>query len=338
MSEFDDFLQMQEVKKALDKALRQLEKQRIQQDDLWNAVFSGAYEASLTLELGKLPRPVQDKRKKDEEVAACLLSDWQLSKVTPTYSTEVCELRIQKYAEKVKLLTNIQRADHPVKTCRVWLVGDIIEGELIFPGQSHLIDASLFRQVCVDGPRILGNLLIDLSTQFDTVYVSTVIGNHGSLGGRARRDYHPESNADAMLYEVTRMLTEPVKGIVWTGPNWYDNERKWYYVDKVFDHGVLMFHGDQVKGGFGGYPWYGFGKKLQGWATGAIKEPFKYAVGGHFHTPVRMYLNGLTYWGNGSTESDNTYAAEQLAAAGEPTQWLLYFADGGVSAEYLVRL
>jgi hypothetical protein len=43
---------------------------------------------------------------------------------------------------------------------------------------------------------------------------------------------------------------------------------------------------------------------------------------------------------NGSTESDNTYAQEQLASSGRPSQWL-YFVEptrGRVTAEYCVYL
>jgi hypothetical protein len=163
-----------------------------------------------------------------------------------------------------------------------------------------------------------------------------VIGNHGALGGRSRREYHPETNADAMLYEVTRMLLADEPRVTW-GPNMTPGERRWFALDDIGGHRVFMFHGDQVRGGFAGYPWYGFGKKLQGWRM-TVGE-FDYALSGHYHTPVRLYLNGITLWGNGSTESDNTYALENLAAAGEPCQWLLFaHPERGITAEYLVSL
>ena len=80
----------------------------------------------------------------------------------------------------------------------VLALGDIVEGELIFPGQSHLIDSSLYRQVTVDGPRIMHTFFSILLENFKEVEVYWVIGNHGALGGRSRRDYNPETNADRM--------------------------------------------------------------------------------------------------------------------------------------------
>src|SRR5262245_9286373 len=87
-----------------------------------------------------------------------MLSDWHLAKRTASYNSDVCEQRIEAYADKVLRLTALQRSDHPVKHLRAYLLGDLLEDELIFPGQAHLIDASLYRQVMVDGPRILSKL------------------------------------------------------------------------------------------------------------------------------------------------------------------------------------
>lgn len=325
-----------ELQAAHRRTLRDLEKEKNKKAELVAAVYQAARDGIAGLDFPTVAPPARDKRTRTAETAVAVLSDWQLAKVTPTYSSAVCEERIRRYADKVEKLVSIQRADHPVRDLRVYLLGDLVEGELIFPGQAHLIDASLYRQVLVDGPRILGDFLRRMAGVFERVHVVGVIGNHGALGGRARKDYHPESNADTMMYEATRLALGAQSNITWA-PNMTPGERHWYAIDKVGNKRFFLFHGDQVKGGFAGFPWYGFGKKLQGWYM--INETYDYALSGHFHTPVRMYQNGITLWGNGSTESDNTYAAEGLAAAGEPCQWLLFsHPEQGVSAEYLVRL
>ena len=52
-----------------------------------------------------------------------------------------------------------------------------------------------------------------------------------------------------------------------------------------------------------------------------------------------MTVNTITHWGAGSTESGNTYAQEFLASGSQqPSQWLLFQGERGVTAEYLVRL
>lgn len=63
---------------------------------------------------------------------------------------------------------------------------------------------------------------------FNEVDVHWVIGNHGSLGGRARKDYHPDSNADRMLGKIMSMIYKDEKRMTWTIPDstgdnhWFD--------------------------------------------------------------------------------------------------------------------
>src|SRR5258706_9107230 len=97
------------------------------------------------------------KVKGTDEYAIIHFTDWQLAKLTATYSTDVARERVARYVDKAILLTNIQRADHPVTRAKVFLTGDLVEGEMIFPGQAHRIDASLYRQVMGDGPEIPGD-------------------------------------------------------------------------------------------------------------------------------------------------------------------------------------
>jgi hypothetical protein len=336
----EEFALESQLKETNRRLLVKLSEAKAKEEELVAAVYQASRDAASALSFPAVQAPSHDRRR-GTETALVVCSDWQLAKITHgrnPYNTQVCEERIEKYGDRVISLTRIQRSDHPVKEARVYLLGDLVEGELIFPGQAHLIDASLFRQVMLDGPRILGNLLRRLLSEFEHIHVVGVIGNHGSLGGRARRDYHPESNADAMMYEHTRMLLRDEKRLSWA-ENFSPGERHWYEVDYVGKYGFLLFHGDQVKGGFAGFPWYGFGKKLLGWHAGAVPEQFHYALSGHFHTPVRGRYGPLTHWGSGSTESSNTYAAENLAAMGDPSQWLLFaHPDKGVTAEYEVKL
>lgn len=325
-----------ELAEANVRLLRQLDKANASKAELVDAVYRAALDASRSLVIPPVAKPPSDRRRGKAEVAVAMLSDWQLGKKTPTYDSETCERRIARYADKVIALSQIQRADHPVREVRVWLLGDLVEGELIFPGQSHRIDASLYRQVTVDGPRILGSFLRRLLGSFDLVHVTAVIGNHGAIGGPFRREMHPETNADTMLYRiVSQIVTDP--RLTWEIAD-PAGERGWYAIDAIGNYRCLLFHGDQVRGGFAGFPWYGFGKKVQGWHQSI--GPFNDVAAGHWHQPVSFPLNQVMVRVNGSTESDNTYALENLASAGRPCQWL-YFVEperGRVTAEYRVWL
>jgi hypothetical protein len=269
-----------------------------------------------------------------------LLSDIQLAKRTPDYDSKIAEKRVIEYANRIVKLTKIQRQSHNVNKCVVLALGDIVEGELIFPGQSHLIDSSLYRQVTVDGPRILYAFFTTLLQEFDEVECYWVIGNHGALGGRSRRDYNPETNADRMLGKILDTMFANEKRIKFHIPEGVDQH--WY---TVADLGVkakfFCFHGDNIRGSMG-LPFYGYNKKILGWkalASQGLMENFTHAVCGHYHTPTSLYINDVRVWVNGSTESYNSYAQEQLASMGRPSQFCLFVKPSkGVTAEYLVNL
>lgn len=321
-----------EVKVAYTRLLQEYNKLKNKSDDLVSAVYQAVRDDIASTKTKPIPKPKIDKRKGTEEVAVAILSDWQLSKVTPDYNSNVCEERIYRYAEKIINLTNIQRKDHPVREVRIWALGDIIEGELIFPGQSFLVDGGLYRQITVDGPRIMKNFINMMLENFEKVTFVGVIGNHGAIGGRARRDHDPETNGDRMLYRITQLMFEKEPRVKFVIPDGR-GERHWYAVDKVGKYKALLCHGDQ----FGSLSsFYQFQKKAYGWKIGAIEEDFDDIYIGHFHTPTKMTFNTVQLRIAGSPESVNTYAAETLAAAGRPSQTLVFVhpEKGIVTAEY----
>ena len=167
-----------------------------------------------------------------------------------------------------------------------------------------------------------------------------MIGNHGALGGRSRRDYNPETNADRMLGKILSTMFANEKRIKFHIPEGVDNH--WYAVADLGEKAkFLCFHGDNIRGSMG-LPFYGYNKKILGWkalASQELMEDFTHAVCGHYHTPTALYINDVRVWVNGSTESYNSYAQEQLASMGRPSQYCLFVKpDKGVTAEYLVNL
>jgi hypothetical protein len=331
-----------ELRQTIDRLNRQIVRERDRTELLVAAVHRAVKDVASGFVIPPVPKPVRVLAGKGtEEKAIITLGDLQLAKVTPTYNTKVCEERVDLYADKVIGMTNIQRADHPVKEARVYMLGDMIEGELIFPHQPWQVDGSIYRQVTVDGPRILINFIRKLLTSFDRVHVVGVIGNHGRAGESRHTRHNPETNYDRMLYQIVkdRLSDAGEKRVTWNIP-YEKNERAWYAVDYPFlhKHGFLLFHGDQIPGS-ASHSLGTIARHIYGWASGAVPEPFTYAIYGHWHTPKRYRLNKYVAWCNGSTESTNTYAQEKLAAVGVPEQLLMFVhPERGYTSEYWVDL
>lgn len=315
--------------------LQRLDKAEAKKAELVQAVYKAAREAASGLTVPPVPKPATDRRRATPEVAICLLADWQWGKTTPEYSSDIAAERVARYAEKAVKLIELQRSHHPVNEARIYLLGDLLEGEEIFPGQSHRIDASLYTQV-FRSAEALAAVVRRIASAVPSVKVVGAIGNHGAMGGPIRRSYHPETNFDAMLYNVARMLLKDEPRVEWE-ETFVAGERAWYATDEVMGKRWFLFHGDQIKSASFGIPWYGFNKRLLGWATSV--SPFDYSASGHWHVPVRMQVNAITHWGAGSTETANTFAQEFLASGGQrPSQWLLFAGENGVTSEWCVYL
>lgn len=340
-SDTDDMAQLK-AKNA--KLSRQLHETKHRHADYLSTVWEAVQDAQAGVALQPVPAPhavtgaiVLDGTE-GEEVCVPLLSDLQTGKITPDYNTEVCRERVMRYAEKIVRITNVQRADHPVRHCVVPMLGDMVEGVDIFPGQQWLIDSTLYAQVFNTTPAIVVDFLRYLLANFDTVTVEAVQGNHGRIGRKGM--FGPEDNSDRMVYRVIQLMMadEPRLTFNMADPK---GERAWYKIMEIGSYKALLIHGDQIRGSMG-FPWYGLGKKVNSWGSGGLgpDSDFQDVLMGHYHSLARVPLNHRSAWANGSTESTNTFAAEVLAAQSRPTQWLLFVdpAAGRVTASYGVEL
>lgn len=331
--------EMARLKRDLDRVSRQLHETKHRQADYLATVRDAVEGAISQIELAPVTNPYQNAPTAiGDEYAVALLSDLQTGKITPDYNSGVARDRVMRYAEKIVSITQVQRGHHPVRHCVVPLLGDVVEGVDIFPGQQWLIDSTLYAQIFKTTPVILADFVRYLLRHFETVTVYAVDGNHGRIARRGT--FGPEDNADKMVYRVLELLLrdEPRFKLVMRDPA---GERNWYQVMELGAYKALLIHGDQIRG-HSGFPWYGLGKKVSGWGSGALgaDSDFLDVFMGHWHQLARIPLNHRAVWVNGSTESTNTYASENLAAQSEPAQWLLFVdpRKGRVTASYGVDL
>lgn len=326
--------ELAKVKRERDSLARRLYEVKHRHADYLEAVVGAVNESVGRIEL----RPVRQPSRTPSRtglVTIAQLSDLQTGKITPDYNTEVCRERVLRYADEI---IRIARA-HGSKECVVPVLGDVIEGCDIFPGQSYLVDSTLYAQVFDTTPVIIADFLRQLLTYFQTVRVEAVQGNHGRIGRRGQ--YSGADNADKMVYRVSKLLLRDEPRLEFNIADLDGPEASWFKIMEVGNYSALLFHGDQIKG-HSGIPFYGLQKKVNSWASGGIAPgiTFDDAMCGHFHQAARIPLNQRTVWMNGSIESYNTFAQEQLAGQSEPTQWTLICDPeaGRITASYAVGL
>ncbi len=294
--------------------------------DILKIAFEQAYTEPLDIQLTK---PPTSKAKSGVEVAVLHLSDIHIGKRTVTYNHLVAAERLVLLTEKVARIINIRRSHANIDDLRIYLGGDLAEGEgNIFPGQAHEIDQDIVEQCAKYGPSRVAELILSLLQVVKKITIKAVPGNHGRNGDRhaARRN-----NYDSWLYQILRLTVDKAlatnpkrrKDISWDMPFDRPAGHEWYANDRVLGWGCMIIHGDQIKSQLG-YPWYDAGRKCANWAN-TNKEPFDYLFMGHFHTEAGFDVGGRRVMASASTESDNSYAAEHFASAGTPKQRLCFF-------------
>ena len=326
--------EIQEVKKALIRLQKQFADSKIRRADYVEALHQGAYDAMVVLgKVKDVTPPKKDTRKTKAEVALIHATDWQGSKVTTTYNSEIMKKRVMEFATKIDKLTNIQRADHPVKDCVVMFGGDMVEGLWNYPAQLWQIDASLFGQFATVS-RLLIDFIRQLLTTFENVTVVAEWGNHGRIG--SKRDEVPKSdNVDRLCYEFARTMLSGEKRLKWEDcPE--DIQRV-----EIGNYRALLMHGDEVgRAGFASpSAWQAAGNR---WKAGAYPWHFQDIFLGHYHRFAQEPMSdqkGNIYW-TGSTESDNRYARDSMAVSGVPSQRLHFIEpiEGRTTSQYQVFL
>lgn len=326
--------EVEELRRALRHTQQQLGRAKQKSDDLREALAQAAKDAIYAQgPLKPVPAPKPDKRKARSEVALLHCTDWQASKVTSSYNSEVLASRLEALKKRVASIVAVQRADHPVTDLTVMFGGDMIEGLFNYPAQLWQIDASLFGQ-WTQTAALCADLIRWGLSNFERVQVVAEWGNHGRLGSK-RAEVPKNDNMDRMVYEHARMQLRAETRLTWDDcPE--DVQRV-----QIGNYKALLIHGDEVgRNGFASP--MTIVQHANKWRSGAFPWEFRDVYIGHYHTHNEWAMangEGVVYQ-TGSTESDNRYARDGMASTATPSQ-RLHFVDpdkGRVTAQYKILL
>ncbi len=269
-----------------------------------NIIRDAIISSTSYIDLTAAPAPAPYKAGKGSpETQVALLGDIQYGRVTPSFNTGVAQRRLRYYARKIIRIGDLHRNAYPIDDIVVMGLGDMVDNEVLFPTQPHMVEIPVFQQVSELAQHV-GDFLLDLAEEYKRVSFVGIPGNHG----RVSRFNNPVSNWDNMFYLVLKAALRTHSRIKIQIPEtMYD----WYKVVRVRGHGFLLIHGDQIRAWMN-YPWYGSTQKAMRW-TGSIPEPWEYMIHGHFHTQNLGYdFNDLEIISNGTFLSGDEYALREL--------------------------
>lgn len=333
--------EVKELQKTLMRVQRQFSDLKKKRDDFTSAVVQAAHDAMLSAgPMLPIIAPKKDTRTKKAEVALFHSTDWQDGKETLTYNLEECEKMVKQSVDKTILLTNIQRADHPIKECVVMFGGDIVENTTIFPSQVYEVTSNVMEQF-IHASRVMVDIVRTLLANFEKVTVVCEPGNHGRIGklGELPKDV----NWDKLVYMFAGQALSGEKRLTWQMST-EDIQRV-----EIGNYKALLIHGDEIRWGTAST----IVRFADRWKSGAYKffdEVDKITKGfdfrdlyiGHFHQHQSWNMaNGEgSVFMTAAVESGNRYARDLLASNGVPSQ-RLHFIDpikGRVTSEHRLWL
>ena len=340
--------QIVELRKALLNTQKQLAKVKKRNSELVEAVVQASHDAMLSM--GAVPpvtSPTKDKRAKKAEVALLHSTDWQLGKRTLTYNSKECERLVHQSIDKTIQITNIQRADHPVKEIYLLFGGDMVENTTIFPSQPYEVDSDIMMQF-TEVSRIIVDIVRKLLANYEKVTVICEPGNHGRVGKLG--DLPKHINWDSLCYMFAGLTLKNEKRLTW---QMSDEDIQRVHIPDPTEKGsgykALLIHGDEIRWGTAST----IVRFADRWKSGAYKFfdsieqivkgfDFRDLYIGHFHQHQSWNMaNGEgSVFMSGAVESGNRYARDLLASNGEPSQ-RLHFVDpvkGRVTSEYRLWL
>jgi hypothetical protein len=228
------------------------------------------------------------------------------------------------------------------------LLGDIVEGENIYPAQEHFLDhvnPDLLKQVFpyLEGLKETSSvhtlLQAYLAAQFIfkevvepvakagfKLRMASVIGNHGRINR-----HHPQTNGDAICYLLLKEMCTPLKSV--------DTEflgTDTFCALPVYDKKVLLYHGHGIPI-YHTLPFYGIHRRALGWQATKYWGELSLICIGHFHH-CAYFNTSPPIVINGAFLLDYLYPIEKLGLVSTPKQWLITLNENGVHNLKLIDL
>lgn len=239
--------------------------------------------------------------KADEEVMVALLSDLQAGKLTKSFNMEVLKTRLRRYVEKIVSIADTHRKAYDINELVIVMIGDMIDGESIYPGQPFEIEYGVVKQVFILVKEVAEQLEF-LSNHFKKINIKYVPGNHG----RNSKFGDKYTNWDTVFYMALEAVLKGNQNINFEGPK----DKDVMLTFKINGHKFLAVHGNNINMWMN-IPWYGIIQKSMRW-KGSLDEDWNYILLGHFHNYANFDWNDIEAIVNGTFVTDDDFGVEKI--------------------------
>jgi len=322
-----------------DRLFKELLQQRSMTDSIVDAIL-GALPRIPERKIERLPVPHLAAEEGQEQVGLLMFSDLHIGAAVDheetggfgEYNYPVFRRRLDALRDAVRSITLRERHFGPVNKLVVASLGDVIEGDDIFPSQSQQIDMDLTEQF-ISAVNDIARFLVELLDTYETIFVPCVTGNHGRIGRKGQRKRH--INWD---YLVGHMLQAKLEA--YSDRITIEVPKSPFTVVDILGFKFLLRHGDGIKSWMG-LPYYGISRSVGRWTAiqASTGDRFDYMLMGHFHQVATLPFTASEVLVNGSFPGTTEFSVEVLESLAKPAQVFAFVHPRyGLAARYPVML
>ena len=258
----------------------------------------------------------------DVEECVLLISDTHIGRCTRSYNSDIFRARLRNLRDNLFKVKQIINRSYKLPVLNIFFLGDIIDGEDIYPSQPYKQDLDADDQLDLAVNEfsnfIRAMLPANSKRRFKEIKVWCAQGNHGRAGRRKSE----KTNFDRVFYKRLADRFEQNSNV---HINLAD---EWYNIAEVYGHKYLLFHGDGIYM-YQSIPWYGIIQRAMRLKSGGIDEnSFDVVCLGHFHTVGDQFWNDIRVLLNGTFVTDDDFAQKRLGMKTVSKFWFF-----GVSEE-----
>ena len=247
-----------------------------------------------------------------------------------SYNLDIFNKRLWGWATQLLNLINYRRNIAPVDNLIVPMLGDMISGD-IHDELAKSNVANCMEQM-IRGASLISQALLYLAPHFDSIKVPCVVGNHGRMTRKPpMKDKYMDW--DFMLYQWVAAFCKNQTNISFDIPKSFIN------VFSVYDHDILLMHGDVISGGGSSVSISNAVSRMRGvlqYRKNLITEVgdavgvdgamnFDSVMIGHFHRIDEIDIGTGELHICGCMKGPDEFALQRLLAASKPKQLVTYW-------------
>lgn len=227
------------------------------------------------------------------------------------YNSDIYAERLERWGDKIELFKKQDRKSLGLNKLVVTHLGDQIEGETVYAGQSFYIDQPAVDQLFMS-VELETKQLLRLAGLFNKIEVFCVPGNHGRLGVKGQ--HHKRTNMDYIFYKVLKMALQHQPNV-----RLYVSESP----GMIVKHGEYVFaykHGEHIRS-YVGLPYYGLERDYHRMQV-LYNMRIHYEFVGHHHQPANIKDNIFV---NGAMVGGSDLSINVMTQSNRPSQTIFYF-------------